>query len=148
LTIPFLSISNMENSLHFESRLDRLPEKGGVFYMLVPDQIAMQFVEGRRPARVRCKLNDLMEFQCAIRPKADGSFYINVGTPIRQQGKLVLGQSLSVKVWKDDSEFGRDMPEELAELLEIDQEGKALFSIILPSHQRGFFDFFNRQVGC
>jgi hypothetical protein len=131
----------MENSIHFESILDRLPAKGGVFYMVVPDQIAQQFVEGRRPARVRCKLNGMVEFQCAIRPKGDGGFYINVGTPLRQQGKFILGQKLSVVVWKDESEFGRDMPEELQELLAMDEEGNQLFSKLLPSHQRGIIHY-------
>jgi hypothetical protein len=131
----------MENSIHFESILDRLPAKGGVFYMVVPDQIAQQFVEGRRPARVRCKLNGMVEFQCAIRPKGDGGFYINVGTPLRQQSKFTLGQKLSVQVWKDESEFGRDMPEELQELLAMDEEGNQLFSKLLPSHQRGIIHY-------
>ncbi|MEO6287984.1 MAG: YdeI/OmpD-associated family protein [Dyadobacter sp.] len=131
----------MENNIHFESVLDRLPAKGGVFYIMVPDSIARQFVEGRRPARVRCILNDMVEFQCAIRPKGDGGFYINVGTPLRQQGKFVLGQKLSVRIWKDDSEFGRDMPEELQELLAMDEEGNQLFDQLLPSHKRGIIHY-------
>ncbi|NIJ54986.1 YdeI/OmpD-associated family protein [Dyadobacter arcticus] len=126
----------MNEAVLFESVLDRLPKKGGEFYMVVPDEIAVQFVEGRKPARVRCKLNDLVEFQCAIRPRGGGGFYINIGTPLRQEGKFVLGQKLFAKVWKDDSEFGRDMPEELFELLEMDEEGKRLFYESLPSHQR------------
>jgi hypothetical protein len=126
----------MENKVHFESILDRLPKKGGEFYMIVPDEIAVIFVEGRKPARVRCLLNGVVDFQCAIRPKGGGGFYINIGTPLRQEGKLVLGQKLYAEVWKDESEFGRDVPEELQELLEMDEEGKRLFYAALPSHQR------------
>jgi hypothetical protein len=126
----------MENPVFFESVLERLPKKGGEFYMMVPDEVAAVFVEGRRPARVRCTLNATVDFQCAIRPMGGGGFYINIGTPIRQAGKLTLGQKLSAKVWKDESEFGRDMPEELTELLEIDEEGKRLFYECLPSKQR------------
>ena len=104
--------------------------------MVVPDEIAMQFVEGRKPARVRCVLNEKVEFQCAIRPRGGGGFYINIGTPLRQEGKFVLGQKLVAKISKDESEFGRDMPEELHELLEIDHEGKRLFYESLPRRQR------------
>jgi hypothetical protein len=86
-------------------------------------------------------LDDTFEFQCAIRPKGDGRFYINVGAPLRQQGKFVLGQTLSVQAWKDDSEFGRDMPEELTELLEIDPQGKHLFYASLPSMQRAIIHY-------
>ncbi|MCF0042043.1 YdeI/OmpD-associated family protein [Dyadobacter fanqingshengii] len=126
----------MEDVVRFESTLDRLPRKGGEFYMIVPDEVAVQFVEGRKPARVRCLLNDKVDFQCAIRPKGEGGFYINIGTPLRQEGKFVLGQKLHVQIRKDESEFGRDMPEELQELLELDEEGKRLFYESLPSHQR------------
>ena len=104
--------------------------------MLVPDEVAMQFVEGRKPARVRCLLNGKVDFQCAIRPKGGGGFYINIGTPLRQEGKFILGQKLHAEVRKDESEFGRDVPEELQELLEMDEEGKRLFYDSLPSHQR------------
>jgi len=126
----------MEDVVRFESILDRLPRKGGEFYMLVPDEVAMQFVEGRKPARVRCLLNGKVDFQCAIRPKGGGGFYINIGTPLRQEGKFVLGQKLYAEVRKDESEFGRDVPEELQELLDMDEEGKRLFYDSLPSHQR------------
>lgn len=126
----------MENVVRFESILDRLPKKGGEFYMVVPDEVAVLFVEGRKPARVRCLLNGHVDFQCAIRPKGGGGFYINIGTPLRQQVKLVLGQKLHAEVRPDDSEFGRDVPEELQELLELDEEGKRLFDESLPSHQR------------
>ena len=127
----------MEHVIHFESRLDRLPKKGGEFYIIVPDEIAAQFVEGRKPARVRCVINNNVDFQCAIRPRGGGGFYINIGTPLRQQGKFVLGQILHAEIRKDESEFGRDMPEELRELLEMDEEGKRLFYDSLPNHQRG-----------
>ncbi|WP_031529921.1 YdeI/OmpD-associated family protein [Dyadobacter crusticola] len=127
----------MPDFVHFESVLDRLPKKGGEFYMIVPDEVALQFVEGRKPARIRCLLNGQIEFQCAVRPKGGGGFYINIGTPIRQEAKLQLGQPLFAKIWKDESEFGRDIPEELAELLEMDPEGKKAFYDQLPSHQRG-----------
>jgi hypothetical protein len=131
----------MENSLQFESKLERLPGKGGVFYITVPNEIAQQYVEGRRPARIRCLLNGAVEFQCAIRPQGGGGFYINVGAPLRQQGKFVLGQKLSAEVCEDDSEFGRDMPEELIELLEMDQQGKELFLASLPSLQRAIIHY-------
>ncbi|SKC18478.1 YdeI/OmpD-associated family protein [Dyadobacter psychrophilus] len=126
----------MEDVVRFESTLDRLPRKGGEFYMLVPDEVAMQFVQGRKPARVRCLLNGKVDFQCAIRPKGGGGFYINIGTPLRQEGKFVLGQKLNAEIRKDESEFGRDVPEELQELLEMDEEGKRLFYESLPSHRR------------
>lgn len=127
---------NMQNVVHFESILDRLPRRGGEFYIIVPDTVAKQFVTGRRPARVQCLVNGLVKFQCAIRPKGGGGFYINIGAEIRRAGKFVLGQTLFLEVHKDESEFGRDLPEELQELLEMDGDGKRLFHEALPSLRR------------
>ncbi|MHA4741397.1 DUF1905 domain-containing protein [Dyadobacter sp. MSC1_007] len=136
-----------EEIVHFETILERLPKKGGEFYMVVPDEAAEQFVEGRKPSRVRCVINDQVHFQCAIRPKGGGGFYINVGTPIRQEGKLVLGQKLLVSVRRDDSEYGRDLPEELEELLAIDEEGKSLFQNAKPVVQRGIIYYVDCAKG-
>jgi hypothetical protein len=131
----------LDAALHFESQLTRFPKKGGEYFFVVPDAIADQFVEGRKPARVRCRVNDRVDFQCAIRPMGGGGFYINMGTPIRQQAKVTLGQKLFVSIEKDESKYGRDMPEELHELLELDEEGNKLFQALLPSHQRGIIHY-------
>lgn len=131
----------MEDQVHFESILERLPKKGGEFYMLVPDEVAAQFTEGRKPARVRCVINGAVHFQCAVRPKGGGGFYINVATSLRQQGKLVLGQKLQVGIRKDDSEYGRDMPEELQELLAQDEALLVLFQNAKPAMQRAIIHY-------
>jgi hypothetical protein len=136
-----------KETVHFETILERLPKKGGEFYMVVPDDVAAQFVEGRKPVRVRCNLNSRVDFQCAIRPRGGGGFYINVGTPIRQEGKLVLGQKLNVSVRRDDSEYGRDLPEELEELLAIDEEGNRLFQNAKPVTQRAIIYYVNSAKG-
>ncbi|OJV15897.1 MAG: hypothetical protein BGO21_30460 [Dyadobacter sp. 50-39] len=131
----------MEEKVHFETILERLPKKGGEFYMMVPDEVAERFVQGRKPARVRCAINGIVHFQCAIRPKGGGGFYINVATPLRQQGKFVLGQKLQATVRKDDSEYGRDMPEELQELLAQDEDAKRLFENAKPVNQRAIIHY-------
>ncbi|MCF2447677.1 YdeI/OmpD-associated family protein [Dyadobacter sp. CY345] len=131
----------MKDSLHFESILERLPGKGGLFYMSVPVEIAQQFMPDRKPVRMVCLLNNQVKFQCAIMPKSDGGYYINVGTPLRTEGKFTLGCKLSAEVWQDESQYGRDMPEELAELLAIDEIGDKLFHALLPGHQRGIIHY-------
>ena len=131
----------METPVYFESILDRLPKKGGEFYMIVPDEVAVQFVTGRRPERVRCLLNGRINFQCAIRPRGGGGFYINIGAPIRREGHLLPGQKLFASIQKDDSEYGRDLPEELQELLAIDEDGNRLFQQLLTGHQRGIIHY-------
>lgn len=139
--MPFLISQILEESVQFESALERLPGKGGLFYMAVPEEVAHRFMPDRRPVRMVCLLNNQVEFHCAIRPKGDGGFFINVGTPIRAEGKFNLGCKLSARIWPDESTYGRDMPEELSELLAIDDAGNKLFHELLPSHQRGIIHY-------
>ena len=131
----------MADSVQFESILERMPGKGGLFYMPVPQEAALQFMPDRKPVRVVCMLNNSVEFQCAIRPKGDGGFFINVGPSIRAEAKLALGCKLFVKIWPDESTYGRDLPEELSELLAIDPEGNRLFHQLLPGLQRGIIHY-------
>ena len=133
--------TTLEQIIHFESRIERFDRKGGEYFMVVPDEVAAIFVTGRKPERIRCGINDQVDFQCAIRPRAGSGFYINVATAIRQAGRLVLGQAVKVAVQKDDSTYGRDMPEELTELLSQDDEGNRLFHETLPSKQRGIIHY-------
>lgn len=131
----------MEESIYFESVIERFHQKGGAYYMVVPDEVAAIFVVGRKPVRIRCCINNQVDFQCAIRPIAGSGFYINVATGLRQAGRLTLGQKVCVVIKRDDSEFGRDMPEELLEVLDQDEEGHLRFQNILPSKQRGIIHY-------
>lgn len=133
--------ATLEQVIHFESRIERFDRKGGEYFMVVPDEVAAIFVTGRKPERIRCRIDGQVDFQCAIRPRAAAGFYINVATTIRQAGRLVLGQNVKVAIQKDDSTYGRDMPEELEELLSQDEEGNRLFHQILPSKQRGMIHY-------
>jgi hypothetical protein len=131
----------LEESVTFETVVDRFKEKGGAYYIAVPDEVAALFVTGRKPERVRCTLNGMVTFQCALRPVANAGFYINAATPIRKQAHVVLGQKVYVSIQKDNSTYGRDMPEELNELLLQDEEGNKLFHRIIPSKQRGIIHY-------
>lgn len=131
----------MEEFVSFDSRIDRFDGKAGSYYMAVPDEVAAIFVTGRKPERVRCVLNGTVEFQCAIRPISGAGFYINVATQIRNQARVELGQAVKAAVKKDDSVYGRDMPEELEELLSQDEQGNTLFHEILPNKQRGIIHY-------
>jgi len=59
----------MENPVSFNSHLERFDRKGGELYRLVPEEVARQFVTGRKPERVRCRHNNTVDFQC------DNTFY-------------------------------------------------------------------------
>lgn len=128
-------------TVHFESVIQRYPGYRG-HYIDVPDEAARPFT-GEKNLRLLCSINGGEEFHCALRPKGNGRFEISVGTPVRQAGKLVLGQRVSVSLKRDQSTYGRPMPEELAELLAIDDEANRLFQALKPSRQRDILYYIN-----
>lgn len=106
------------------------------FHFCVSAEIGNQFVTEGNDRRVVCTLNDKEEFQCALMPKGDGNFFINVNKKLRDALKLAIGSQVSVLLKKDESEYGLPMPEELQELLLQDEEGNKLFHSLTIGKQR------------
>ncbi|MBI5915588.1 MAG: DUF1905 domain-containing protein [Bacteroidetes bacterium] len=105
------------------------------YHISVPVAIAAPFIEGT-DRRVVCTLNGTTEFQCALMPKGDGHFFININKKIRDKLKLKLGSEVRVSLRKDDSQYGLPMPEEFAEILAQDETGNRLFHALTPGKQR------------
>ncbi len=105
------------------------------FHIVVPAPHATPFLDGK-DRRVVCTLNGSLEFQCALMPKGDGHFFININKKNRDKLKLQLGSQVEVSLRKDESEYGLPMPEELAEMLAQDDEGNQLFHALTPGKQR------------
>lgn len=119
----------------FVATIDNFHSNLWSFHFLVPEEAVQRFVH-KESRRVICTLNEQVEFQCALMPKGDGVYFINVNKDIRDQLKLQIGSQVRVQLKKDESEYGLPMPEELAELLNQDEEGNALFHALPPGKQR------------
>ena len=124
-----------EEKHYFNSILELSHNKLWGAHFIVPDIIAQVFVSnGAR--RVVCVLNEVIEYQCALLPKGDGSFLITVNKKTRDTLHLKPGSPLRVSLRADDSEYGLPMPEELAEVLAQEEEGNRLFHALTPGKQR------------
>ncbi|WP_164851299.1 YdeI/OmpD-associated family protein [Larkinella soli] len=121
--------------VRFESTVDRFPYKGGVHFLDVPDPVARRFT-GKGPARVVCRINGTVEFSCALMPKGAGQYFIHLGKKLRDKAGLTYGGSLTAEIRTDDSPYGMPMPEELQELLAIDEEGNRRFHELTPGRRR------------
>lgn len=121
--------------IEFTAILDNFNSKLWGHHLTVPAAIAQIFLdEGRR--RVVCRLNDTVEFQCALMPKGDGNCFININKKLRDKLGLKLGMPVHASLRPDESEYGLPMPEELQELLRQDEAGDALFHALTPGKQR------------
>jgi hypothetical protein len=121
--------------MEFKSVLENFKTKLWTYHIKVPLSVARHFLE-QGDKRVVCTLNDHLTFQCAIMPAGDDIHFINLNKKIRDELKLKVGQSVSVKLEKDQSTYGLPVPPELQEVLLQDQEGNRLFHALTPGKQR------------
>ncbi len=121
--------------MKFTTRLDRFSSELWYFHIPVPTDVSTIFLE-KNNKRVVCKLNGQIEFHCALMPKGDGTYFINVNKEIRTKLQLEPGSEVTAELRADDSKYGLPMPEELKELLLIDDEGNDYFHQLTPGKQR------------
>ena len=120
----------------FETTLERKPSSLSWNYTIeVPLDLAQQFI-AKDNRRIICTLNDKQEFHAALMPNGNGGFFITINAEIRKKLKLKEGISLHVQIRKDNSKYGIHLPEEMEELLLIDEEGSAFFHQLTPGKQR------------
>ncbi len=124
----------------FTAKLERFDSNLWHFHIMVPDKVVVHFIKGN-DRRVICRLNDKLEFQCALMPAGNDSYFINLNKKVRDALGLKLGSEVYAELKKDESEYGLPMPEELAELMKIDDEGREVFHSLTPGKQRTMLHF-------
>lgn len=121
--------------MEFTARVENFNTKLWSYHIKVPGPVAKHFLD-QGDKRVVCKLNDILEVQCAIMSAGEGVYFINLNKKIRDQLSLKEGSKVSVNLEKDTSEFGLPFPTELEEVLAQDKAGKDYFFKLTPGRQR------------
>lgn len=124
------------STLSFSAVIEKFDSNLWGYHLAVSEPVGRTFITDSNDRRVVCTLNGSVTFQCALMPRGDGSFFINVNKKIRDQLKLKAGSVVEVTLSKDESRYGLPMPEEMEELLGIDDEGNRLFHALTPGKQR------------
>ena len=106
------------------------------FYIPVPQEIAAHFLGKDGNRRVVATYNDSSEVQCALFPNGKGQWFLNLSKAVRKKANVELGDEVKVTLKKDKSEYGLPLPEEIAELWAIDDEGKRVFHLLTKGKQR------------
>lgn len=133
----------MENVFDFTSVVEESFNKLWGAHFAVPDVIAQVFIGGGSK-RVVCRLNDALEYQCALVSRGDNQYVITVNKANRDKLGLKPGSPLRVRLWKDESEYGLPVPEEFAELLKQDEEGNTYFHALTAGKQRNILYLVNQ----
>lgn len=87
--------------------------------------------------RAICVLNGLETIHCAIMPKKEGGYFINIGSTICKKLKIKVGSKVIATFSVDQSAYQFDMPETFAEVLASDSEASQIFHSLSEGNQRG-----------
>lgn len=116
------SLKKTESSLMWDYRLE------------IPHEMASRFIDGS-DRRIICTINGKTSIHTSLMPSGE-AFFIMINKKLRDQLKLAAGSEVMVKLEKDSSEYGMEMPEEFATLLDQDHEGSEYFHALTPGKQR------------
>ena len=109
---------------------------GGMHYIMLDNKTVASFTKNANK-RVICKLNNLVEFHCAIMQKKEGGHFINIGLTICKKLNIKQGSKVTAIFTTDNSEYQFAMPEELQEVLHSDPQANAIFQSLTKGNQRG-----------
>jgi hypothetical protein len=105
------------------------------YHFVIEKVVAEKFIEGK-DRRVMCTINESLTIPCALMHHGDGNYFINLNKEVRKKLKLNVGDKITFSLDKDNSEYGIPMPEEMKELLLIDDEANKHFHALTPGRQR------------
>jgi len=100
----------------------------------VSDKVARKFIRGNN-RRIRCKINNSVEIQCALMPN-HGDWFILANKKVRDQLGIHVGDKVSLEISVDDSEYGHALPESFQMILDQDPEGEKVFHSLTKGKQR------------
>ncbi len=121
--------------LQFLSSIERLEHLLGVHYVVVP-KTTIELLGKGGSRRFICSVNDKTSWHCGLVALNQGDYYITVSNQRMKELGIKHGDKVKVVLSEDDSEFGMEMPEELFELLQQDEEGSRRFYLLRPGFQR------------
>jgi hypothetical protein len=121
--------------LDFSSKIYKLPHLLGMHYIEIPYDV-VQHLGGKFNVRLVCSINKKLKFQGGIVALGNGNGYISINNKRLKQLGVAFGDTVSVSLKKDESEFGMPVPEELQELLKQDDEAKRRFDLLSKGKQR------------
>ena len=121
--------------MNFIGKIEIIKSSVWSYIIRVPQDISDEVLK-LDTKRVVCKVDDILNFQCALMPYGDGSYFINFNQENRKKIEKSELKELDITLAVDNSEYGLPFPEELKELLELDDDGDKIFHALTRGKQR------------
>ena len=109
--------------------------KGGYHYLEVPSETIDQF-EKKRKTRLICTIDQHLSYSCGLNHLGNGNYFIILSNAnLKKLGK-VLGDTIEFEISEDPNPLGVEIPEDLAALLEQDEDLNNVFQKISDGKKR------------
>lgn len=107
------------------------------------DKLPGKFEKGNFNQRLIIRLDGTEEWQCGMLAMGEGSGCITIQAKrLKAIGKQI-DDDVQVELFKDESEFGVEVAEEIIELWAQDPESERRFRVLVPSMQRYILNYVN-----
>jgi hypothetical protein len=126
--------------LSFETHIDKLAYLK-TFYLEIPASVVKKLGGFTAKTRLLCEVNKKVSFQCGLMALGEGKAYISINSKRMKEAGAEYGDTVQVILREDQSEYGIDMPEELAELFRQDAEGKRRFDLLTAGKKRYILNY-------
>ncbi|MEB2783937.1 YdeI/OmpD-associated family protein [Algoriphagus persicinus] len=120
--------------IEFQGELAAFEFNHWQYHIPISDEISAQMMDDKH-RRVLVWIKDGGPFHMALM-KSKEYWYILVNQDLRTRFHLVENSVFLVKIDRDHSEYGHEMPEELQVLMDQDKEGADYFEKLTPGKQR------------
>lgn len=120
--------------IEFRTSIYRLKRLNNMTYLEIPREVVEAL--GSMSMRLLCTVNGTITYQCGLMALGQGRAYIGINAQRMKKLGLQFGDEVAVKLEKDSSKYGVEVPEEFTELLRQDEEGSRRFHLLTPGMQR------------
>ncbi len=120
--------------IEFQATIQKLDYNHWQHHLPVPDRFIADLVT-KESRRVLVHYNGQGPFQLALF-KGKEYWYLLINQEIRKKLKVEAGDELDIRLEKDTSEYGHEVPEEFTVMMDQDTEAKMYFDNLTPGKQR------------
>ena len=120
--------------IQFNTHIGLLQHLPGMHYLEVPQEVVQELATLN--IRLICTVSGKIKFQCGLLALGEGKAYISISKKRMQELEVKLHDTVAVTLEKDESQYGTQVPAEMEELLQQDEEGNRRFQLLKPSVQR------------
>jgi hypothetical protein len=122
--------------LKFRQKIQQLEKRKGGYYFLKIESTTVDKFEKRRATRLRCNVNEKLEFSCGLNHLGDGNFYIILATRYLKSLDKKLGDLVSFKIYEDPNPLGVEIPEVVTAIINQDSQLKEIYDSLSDGKKR------------